>query len=704
MRVTGAVLALLYLQWPGSSHAGSCFGKCCAAIKPAKGPLVFRVDSRTPQQIKEAQGFWPRGTDFSIYKHAEKHSPNSAYVSTSERAAGGAEIFAVPPPPRGSGLEKKYKGCFLYAIHPAENFVNTRLSLGPYSTHRERELLAAGGIRWDQIRGWTYLGKGRDTPISERRFVVNKDYDVKRWRGHVANPEPQYQLAGFPKKMDTNNPRAPKEHPWTQDSWKDFEKQGEAGVRQAGIQFMQNHGRAFGITKVETCPDKQKIKRQAGPIIDCWRTQDGDGEADEELGWEMSDDPAAGSEAESELAELDDPLEEEAIMSVTNKVAETELYKILTRFKLDKTLANLKLSPSQLRARFRNYEPLAALAKPKALAQKAKRIGRGILTVGVLNLYVKDLIDVFTGELPSAVEKAAVVTSVVPVVGCLTSGVLEDKAGDATACVFGDLLLFTPWWPIGIGIHVTRFLKSLLVNLFRGSINADPQHVWEKEEAFQYTRRKEFSLYWNQIVHSFSSQDFMDKVLEPQFDAETAGYAFAATQAVGLVHAARDVARRAGSNRTLVTDADVLMATLPIYEAMCRSIRERSHSIVKEKQKMARMIARDQAAKFDRKFAHRVERWWHLRARSRTYRDSPFSKSVKRGNNVTHLISWRLQKAMAYNLTQIDVEIARHAAGLKLCRVNYPNSSDLTTWRPGRSAADLVQVVEPGSACGIVVP
>ncbi|PHH79631.1 putative enterotoxin [Ophiocordyceps camponoti-rufipedis] len=634
-----------------------------------------------------------------IYEHAERHSPNSAYVSTSERAAGGAEIFAVPPPPRGSGLEKKYKGCYLYAIHPAENFVNTRLSLGPYSTHRERELLAAGGIRWDQIRGWTYLGKGRDTPISERKYVVNRDYDAERWRGHVANTEPQYQLAGFPKKMDTSNPRAPREHPWTQDSWKDYENQGEAGLRQAGIEFMQKHGRAFGITNVETCPQKQKMKRQVD-FIDCWRTHNGIGEAGDEFGWEIQDDPVAVLQAEAELIELD-PLEEEAIMSVTNEVAESELSKILARFGLDKTLAKLNLSPSQLRARFQQYEPLAPLAKPKALARKAKKIGGSILTVGVLTLYVKDLIDVFASKLSSALEKAAAVTSIIPVVGCLTAGLVEEDIGDATACVFGDVILFTPWWPAGISIHVARFLKRLVVNLFGEPIDANPQEMWEKEETFQRIRRQEFSVYWDRIVQSFSSQNFMDKVLEPQFNAETAGYAFAASQAVGLVHAAQDVARRTGSSQTL-TDVDVLMATLPIYEAMCRSIRERSHSIVKEKEKAAQWIARNQAEKFDRKFALRVERWWRLKARSRTFRNTPFGKSVKRGN-AKNLIAWRLQKPMAYNLTQINVEIARHAAGLKLCRVNYPNASD-TTWHLGRSAADLVEVMEAHSACEIVVP
>ncbi|RCI12078.1 hypothetical protein L249_0735 [Ophiocordyceps polyrhachis-furcata BCC 54312] len=175
--------ALLWLQWSG-------IGSTQAVYRRSQEP-VYRVDWTKPEDIKRLGGFRPAEidlakADFSVYNHARDNSPGSAYVSTSKvRTA--AESFAVSPSASDKLGGTNWKPAYLYEIQlmrdkPTPNFVDTVDTLGKYATRlnlNEQEVLAAGGVRWDQVKGYTFLPKGKDTPQNERVYIVNDDYDKK---------------------------------------------------------------------------------------------------------------------------------------------------------------------------------------------------------------------------------------------------------------------------------------------------------------------------------------------------------------------------------------------------------------------------------------------------------------------------------------------------------------------------------------------
>ncbi|PFH62775.1 putative enterotoxin [Ophiocordyceps unilateralis] len=589
------ILAFLWLQWPSISSTSGCFGSLCQSTKvtPLGGPSAYRVDRRDPKTIKAAGGFRAKGKDFSIYKHAELGSKNTAYVSTSQQAANGAEIFATPPPPKGLRSFKDYKGQYLYDIHPTSNFVDTELTLGPWSTHREYELLAAGGIPFAQIKGWTHLPRGSDSLTSERKYVRNPDYDPARWEGQSWNKDPQYQLAGFTEGMDRLNDRAPKFHPHTREPYKQFKDQSESGLETEGLKFIEQHGKVPGIASFEPCFGLGgRVKRDAN---DCWLrnkevadievfTPDTNGEKD-----------GLTSEALKEESAVVDSAAEGELASLTDRLAESEFATVLQRLLLTDFLKGKKMSVSELRARFSGYQPLNKLAKPRALL---RRLNGHALTVAVLGVWVKDVIEVFVSQITTAFDKFVTVTSIIPVVGCLTSSIARKDGVDGALCVVGDVLLFSPLWPFGIAVHAFRFLSDIAGQKFKAI------RMWHDVEEFQRVRRQDWEAVLKGIVGYFQSETFREEVLESEFNVERAGFAFAASQIVGLLKTARE-SKRANETDQMHTEAALFNATVQVYETMCQPLFKRKVSMVKEKQQAAKTFVRQELVKFNNEFANR---------------------------------------------------------------------------------------------------
>ncbi|RCI08058.1 hypothetical protein L249_7862 [Ophiocordyceps polyrhachis-furcata BCC 54312] len=245
--------ALLWLQWSGITDAGNCIGRLCglnpqdALIRKGINPIalrhrvgtVYRVDQRKPAEIKALGGFRPRELDvnkasFSVWQHAEvsRKASGSIYVSTSERPAG-AEVFAVNRPL--SVARKHYKACYLWEIQATPNFIDVTATIGRDRLHVwEREILAAGGIRWDQVRGYTYLPDGRNTPIRKRVYVPNPDYNPMYDQFSYSGA--QVDLAAVPA-----NPKK---------DW--YIDPNPERTRKAGLEFLDKSGRAVGLSSKQS--------------------------------------------------------------------------------------------------------------------------------------------------------------------------------------------------------------------------------------------------------------------------------------------------------------------------------------------------------------------------------------------------------------------------------------------------------------------
>ncbi|KZZ89413.1 Bordetella pertussis toxin A [Moelleriella libera RCEF 2490] len=116
---------------------------------------------------------------------------------------------------------------------------------------------------------------------------------------------------------------------------------------------------------------------------------------------------------------------------------------------------------SKLRSQFKDYRQLnparGASSKPPP-SKMPGRVAVAALTVTSLPLYLTSVYDSFQSDF-SALQKAAVVTSIVPVVGCSVKFVADGSVGpvpvaSTAICFVGDALLFTPLAPVGLVLHI----------------------------------------------------------------------------------------------------------------------------------------------------------------------------------------------------------------------------------------------------------
>lgn len=173
---------------------------------------VYRAAMETPEQIKNAGGFFPRGMDGSrpnqpppdinLFNHANGAETgmaryNSGYVSTTTSRG-----FAI----NWVNDHLNHNG-FVYHIRATPNFIDVNETLRNYSPHSEElEQAALGVIHWSQVIGWERVRGGQ---IGE--FIANPDYRRRLYQNlHSSGAQPQ--LAGFPDG-----------HPaWSQNPWLPF--------------------------------------------------------------------------------------------------------------------------------------------------------------------------------------------------------------------------------------------------------------------------------------------------------------------------------------------------------------------------------------------------------------------------------------------------------------------------------------------------
>ncbi|KAM3502493.1 hypothetical protein MY10362_004811 [Beauveria mimosiformis] len=173
----------------------------CAEPLPT---VVYRGSGSSPDFVKKRGGFVPRprdesepvsNTTFGLQSHQIGEN-RTMYTSTTRSVVIGAS-FAL----QGLG------GGWVYKIHPTPNMIDLNES--------GFEFPALGGVRYDQIEGWTKVTEnglfaaGMDgwdlhrlaqmqepqNPMPALNFTANPDYNAKKYDGLSASPG-QPQLAG----------------------------------------------------------------------------------------------------------------------------------------------------------------------------------------------------------------------------------------------------------------------------------------------------------------------------------------------------------------------------------------------------------------------------------------------------------------------------------------------------------------------------
>ncbi|OAQ60268.1 heat-labile enterotoxin, A chain [Pochonia chlamydosporia 170] len=123
-----------------------------------------------------------------------------------------------------------------------------------------------------------------------------------------------------------------------------------------------------------------------------------------------------------------------------------------------------------LRTKALGYKPLEPNSpKLRSGGTGLGKVGKALGAVGAV-LYVKDIVDAFRDNV-SPLHFFATITSIVPFLGCATDAAAsaEDKApvgfivAEGVLCNVADALLLTPFWPVGVAVHIVR----AVVKLFR---------------------------------------------------------------------------------------------------------------------------------------------------------------------------------------------------------------------------------------------
>lgn len=241
-----------------------------------------------------------------------------------------------------------------------------------------------------------------------------------------------------------------------------------------------------------------------------------------------------------------------------------------------------KLAVPELYTRFMGHAKLpSSSAAASALLHHTYKTGKGAMAVAELGLHIRDVVDVFSND-TGAMDWAAVVTSIIPFVGCGVQAEADREHDDfdwikTGPCVIEDAILLTPLWPMVVVAEAFRLFMDM--NLRQFDMN------W-----VQHHRDKAWEAQVNASHAYIHSADFT-AVVEAQFLLGATAAAFAASHATARLkasvemlpvadrpHVVSEVAARHLQvlNRTCIDVAQIMAKLqMDITAAVTKSLAER---------------------------------------------------------------------------------------------------------------------------------
>lgn len=209
--------------------------------------IVYRGDLREPRSIRFQGGFFPtcptdkmEARHYSVWNHAIGGLKNheTLYVPTSSDKSVALEYVAKKAKGwfRNNGGRTSADAGYIYHIQPTRNFIDVVKTITTrYDAYLawEKEYAALGGVRWAQVRGWTVVPLGSETPLEKLEYVANSDYDTAFDKCVASQGVPQ--LAGFPREADWY----PGAKLWNEQPWAKYK---DKRLDEAAKEFMASVG------------------------------------------------------------------------------------------------------------------------------------------------------------------------------------------------------------------------------------------------------------------------------------------------------------------------------------------------------------------------------------------------------------------------------------------------------------------------------
>lgn len=503
--VATAPLWLFALSVISSSDPGSSNYRQNGNSKVESVRTVYRGDMRSPKEIRSEGGFQPQGSEW--HDISDAFAVDRHYLAgtgqSSEQELGVEYHTAYVSFARDQSHAVRHFDWF-YEIHATQNI------LDPHNVHNyaDGEVFALGGVRWSQvIRYQWYHDKN---PV----WISNPEYDRHLWE---KSP------------IQGTQTRAPEELLDREEtSW------AKAEVREAARRYMNRPEMVANLGqfpfKFKSYPPRDDIPGpKPAPLVGGYREP---GEFERRERAEFMDWLEKHCKVDSSFCELHaqpkaegEPAlpHEDDFLRLSDELASSEFEHLAIKYGVGKLIQrHEKVNLPQLRELSKADKALSASKTARASVWGAR-----ILSVPLLGLYVKDVVDVFFRD-ANTLDRVAVVTSIIPFVGCGAEVVANVNKGhtdlaDATLCLVGDALLLTPAWPLGVVVHFSRFF----VDVVRGLLQS--VEVWERNELMQ--RRNQGWLAYVEEVSRYLESDMFGANIHTQYMTEMAAILGRASEA-----------------------------------------------------------------------------------------------------------------------------------------------------------------------------
>ncbi|PHH77317.1 hypothetical protein CDD80_727 [Ophiocordyceps camponoti-rufipedis] len=452
---------------------------------------------RSPQEIRSQGGFQPQGSDWHEIPDAyavDRHYLAGIGSHSWEQEFGIEHHSAYVSLARDVSCELR-NGDWLYEVHATQNILDA------HNIHifADTEVFALGGVRWSQVIRYKWCdGKNpkwinnpeyerqlwEKSPIQGTQTRVPEELLVREetsWakpevrdaaRRYMNKPDMVADLGGFPFKFKSYPPRndipGPKPAPPTADYGEPTKL--EQRERAEFMDWLEKHCKV----DVSFCELHAHPKAEGAPML----PQEGD------------------------------------FLRLSDEMATREFEHLALKYGVGKLIQrHEKVDLLQLRELSKKHKGLSASKASRASVWAAR-----ILSVPLMGLYVKDVVDVFSRD-AHGLDRAAVVTSIMPFVGCGAEVSANANKGhtdlaDGTLCLVGDALLLSPAWPLGVVVHFSRFFVDV-VHGFLQSVD-----MWERKVLMQ--RRNEGWLAYVEEVGRYLESDQFGANIHTQYMTEMA--------------------------------------------------------------------------------------------------------------------------------------------------------------------------------------
>ncbi|PHH87804.1 putative enterotoxin [Cordyceps sp. RAO-2017] len=204
------------------------------------------------------------------------------------------------------------------------------------------------------------------------------------------------------------------------------------------------------------------------------------------------------------------------LKSLADSTSSREFSRLIEEFglRLPKNAAGRTLAATELHTKFKANRPALSTLK-------ASKWGSNVaLTVTTLPWFIQDLNKMYKSDMTD-LQKAAVLTSIVPLIRCSVGAAAEAEQGQVdianlVVCYVSDALLLTPLFPIGIIIKAVQHIAAVFIKY----------HKLTSLSSLQSTRDEGWQAQYKGIKEFISSEEYLSQ-LRNQYTASKLAVLFA---------------------------------------------------------------------------------------------------------------------------------------------------------------------------------